>query len=79
MQLPQSLEKQFLALHLEPDPSVVQDLCHHVEVEIRNAVAAERERCAEIAAAASIFAPIEAQERAASVYFAIRARNTEAI
>ena len=84
MQLSHSLEKRFLTLHLETDPSVVQDLRHHVEIEIQNAVAAEREMCATLAEA-----PIYGQphtelmrgkmEAANTIARNIRARKTQAI
>jgi hypothetical protein len=84
MRLSQSLEKRFLALHLETSPSVVDDLRYHVEVEIRNAVAAEREMCATLAEA-----PINGQphtelmrgkrEAANTIARNIRARKTQAI
>lgn len=84
MRLSQSLEKRFLALQLETEPSIIQDLRHHVEVEIHNAVAAEREMCATLAEA-----PIYGQphtelmrgkmEAANTIARNIRARKTQAI
>jgi len=44
--------------------------------QIREAVEAERDACIDIAASFAVFSPIEAQERAASIVNAIRARKT---